>query len=145
MEEKLSIKLLNTKNALKSLETSIRFYNIELDKLALTDNLELKKITRDSIIQRFEYSVELSWKLVYEFIKQKHQLDLPASPKAVFKECLKIKLLSEEDIEQSVEMVNLRNLTAHVYQEAIANQMVDNVPQYLKLLKKIINQVEQNV
>lgn len=104
MIEKLSIKLQNTKNAFKSLEIAIKFYKTELDKLALADNLELRKITRDSVIQRFEYTVELSWKLVYEFIKQKHQLDLPASPKVVFKECLKIKLLKKiiNEVEKNI-------------------------------------------
>ena len=139
-------KLLNTKTAFKSLEVAYKYYSVELDKLALTHDLELKKISRDSVIQRFEYTVELNWKLLFEFIKTKHLIeDLVPSPKSTLRAALKIKLLNEEETEKAIQMIDDRNLTSHTYKEEVANDLLSRIPDHIKLLKKIITEIEQRM
>lgn len=139
-------KLLNTKTAFKSLEVAYKYYSVELDKLALRHDLELKKISRDSVIQRFEYTVELNWKLLFEFIKTKHLIeDLVPSPKSTLRAALKIKLLNEEETEKAIQMIDDRNLTSHTYKEEIANDLLSRIPNHIKLLKKIISEIEQRI
>ena len=142
----LNYKFLNAKNAFKSLEVAYRYYSIELDKLSLSSDLELKKINRDSVIQRFEYTVELTWKLLFDFVKQKHFIeDIVPSPKSVLRTALTIKLLTEEETEQALGMINDRNLTSHMYKEELAEGLMSKIQTYIKLLKKIITQVEQEL
>lgn len=139
-------KLLNTKTAFKSLEVAYKYYSVELEKLALMHDLELKKISRDSVIQRFEYTVELNWKLLFEFIKTKHLIeDLVPSPKSTLRAALKLKLLNEEETEKAIQMIDDRNLTSHTYKEEVANDLLSRIPDHIKLLKKIISEIEQRM
>lgn len=56
--DKLSYKFQNLNSAFQSLELAYRYLTVELDKLSLSNNLDLKQINQDSVIQRFEYTVE---------------------------------------------------------------------------------------
>lgn len=139
---KIDYKLKNATQAFKSLEVSYKYYSMEIDKLALTDDLELKRITRDSVIQRFEYTVELLWKLLHDHIKQKFLLDdLVASPKLVFKEAFRVKFLEEVETENAIVMLNDRNLTSHTYKEEVAEELVNKIPKHIKLIKKILEKI----
>lgn len=143
--QKQDYKLINTVEAFKSLETAYRYYSKEINNLALSDNLELKKITRDSVIQRFEYTVELLWKLLFNHLKSKFLLDnLVASPKLVFKEAFTMKLLDEAETEKAIIMINDRNLTSHMYKEEIAEKLIKKIPQHIKLIKRIIEKIKSN-
>lgn len=51
--DKLSFKLQNLNSAFQSLELAYRYLTVELDKLSLSNNLDLKQINQDSVIQNF--------------------------------------------------------------------------------------------
>jgi len=102
-------------------------------------------ITRDSVIQRFEYSTELLWKLVYAFLQDRHGNGFSASPKNTFRDAFKAKIISEQDAELAIEMINDRNNTAHNYKEEIAQTLLKRIPIYLKLMKKILRDIEQEL
>ncbi|MCE2929654.1 MAG: nucleotidyltransferase substrate binding protein [Candidatus Caenarcaniphilales bacterium] len=145
-EENLSYKLLNAKEAFKTLEIAYKYYSKELDKIAWSEILELKKITRDSVIQRFEYTVETLWKFLYVYLKDRHGLyDSAISPKNTFREALKTRLVTSEEVELAIEMVNDRNLASHTYKEETAEQIVSRMPAYIKLIRKLLQELEQNL
>jgi hypothetical protein len=78
--DKLSYKLQNLNSAFQFLELAYRYLTVELDKLSLSNNLDLKQINQDSVIQRFEYTVELLWRYLREYIQVKFLIaDLPTS------------------------------------------------------------------
>ncbi len=138
-------RLLNTQVAFQSLEIAFQYYSIELNKLKPFD-LELKIISKDCVIKRFKDTVELSWKLLFEFIKTKHLIeDLVPSPKSTLRAALKLKLLNEEETEKAINMIDDRNLTSHTYKEEIANNLLSRIPSHIKLLKKIISELEQRI
>ena len=70
------------------------------------------ELARDGIIQRFEFTFELSWKALKE-----HMEDLGASglqfPKQVLKEAYRGGLISNEKVWLS--MLDARNMTSHIY------------------------------
>jgi len=66
--DKISYKLQNLNSAFRSLELAYRYLTVELDKLSLSNNLDLKQINQDSVIQRLKYPVELLWKYLREYI-----------------------------------------------------------------------------
>ena len=144
--KKLKYKFDTTDQAFKSLELAWKYFDTELDKLSLADNLDLKKIARDSVIQRFEYTAELSWKLIYNYLQVKHlQEDMEVSPLTVLRYALKVKLLNEEEVNQAIDMIKDRNTTSHMYKEEVAILLIDKIPQHIKLISKIVKAIKQEL
>jgi nucleotidyltransferase substrate binding protein (TIGR01987 family) len=76
-------------------------------------------IVRDAAIQRFEYSFEIFWKFVKEYLRYEEGI-ISTSPKSCFREAFKVNLMSEEETIKALEMTDDRNLTSHTYHEEVA-------------------------
>lgn len=74
---------------------------------------------RDSVIQRFEFTYELAWKM----LKLRLQVESVEanSPRQVFQEALQVGLI--HDGNSWSEMQRMRNLTSHTYDESLAEQV----------------------
>ncbi|MBA0884236.1 nucleotidyltransferase substrate binding protein [Flavobacterium undicola] len=66
------------------------------------------------VIQAFEVSQELSWKVMKDFLEEQGKTDLYGSKNAV-KEAFNVGLISKGDI--WLDMIKSRNLTSHIYDE----------------------------
>ncbi len=93
-------------------------------------------IIRDSAIKRFELCFDLAWKSIK--ITAKKQGAECYSPRACFKTAFQLKLIDYD--EQWLKMIDDRNLTAHLYKEEYANKIYSQLPNYLKLFKKLFSQ-----
>jgi nucleotidyltransferase substrate binding protein (TIGR01987 family) len=78
------------------------------------------EFTRDSVIQRFEYSFELSWKLLQKVLEADKPLD-DNSIKGILRESGKQKFI--DSVEKWFEFQRARNLTSHTYNEDIAAEI----------------------
>ncbi len=92
---------------------------------------------RDAMIQRFEFCFDLTWKLLKIYLENNYGIEV-ASPKKVFQECIKQNLVPEDKSDLLLEMVEARNNTSHNYDEEIAHEIAQKIPQYYELLKTII-------
>lgn len=92
------------------------------------------KIVRDAGIQRFEYSFEAVWKAAQAVLREKYGLPL-GSPKPVVRACFENALLTEEQARSALAMVDHRNLTAHTYNEQLADEIFSALPGYAKLMR----------
>lgn len=79
------------------------------------------EFVRDSVIQRFEFTHELSWKMM----KLKLEAEgLPArTPRETIQEALQAGLI--EDGNLWTDMQKKRNLTSHTYHEELADDVYD--------------------
>lgn len=98
----------------------------------LKEALAIQKndIVRDSVIQRFEFTVELSWKILQKFLKNSG-LSETLSPKAIFREAALLGWV--DDPEAWIKFVDDRNLSSHTYRESIAEKVyasAQNLPNY---------------
>lgn len=93
-------------------------------------------ITRDAAIQRFEYTFEISWKFLREYLKIKEGI-IVNPPKSCFKETLPLKILSEQEVLLALEMTDDRNLTSHTYHEEVAEDIYNKLKKYYCLMEKI--------
>ena len=140
--DKINQKKTVLKNALNKLYQSInnlKEFNIhsKTQSLNYLDNNSLKESLRDSVIQRFEFSVDLFWKYIKLLLE--YQLKEPTelnSPRAIIESACKSKLISEKDAEEIIEMIKCRNKTSHIYQEEIAEQIARDIPNYYEIIKK---------
>jgi len=74
------------------------------------------ELHRDGFIQRFEFTFELAWKALMEYLESEGYIDAK-TPKSVLKKAFSLDLI---DGEMWNDMLADRNLTSHIYQEEIA-------------------------
>ena len=102
-----------------------------LHELAL--RVDLTEVERDALIQRFEFSFEIVWKVAKDYLSVEEGIDA-ASPKKVIRSCREVGLLDEAETRLALVMADDRNLTAHTYDEEFAQQMVTKIVEYDLLL-----------
>jgi nucleotidyltransferase substrate binding protein (TIGR01987 family) len=91
----------------------------------LREALALPKddIVRDSVIQRFEFTVELSWKALHRRLRFEGLGD-NLSPKNIFREGAKLSLV--QDPEAWIQFIDDRNLSSHTYKEDLAERVYES-------------------
>jgi nucleotidyltransferase substrate binding protein (TIGR01987 family) len=119
---------------------------IEIARQALATLEELVheapgKIVRDATIQRFEYTFEAVWKAAQAVLHDRYGVEL-ASPKPVIRASFENNLLSEEETRTALAMVDHRNLTAHTYNEDLANEIFSAIPDYRCVLRAWIERLK---
>ena len=88
---------------------------------------------RDGVIQRFEFCTELAWKTMREYLLDQGYTELN-SPKAVIKQAFALGMIQNQ--QEWIELLNDRNLTSHVYDEATARTIFERIEsQHLALFK----------
>ncbi len=109
-----------------------------LEELDLTPG---DAIVRDAAIQRFEYTFEAVWKAAQAVLRERFGVVL-ASPKPVIRACRENALLTDSETRLALAMVDHRNLTAHTYNEALAEEIFAALPAYRDLLHTWLNRLE---
>lgn len=123
--------------ALKSFEKVINYRDTALKDMDLTTDAghELFCMVRDSVIQRFEYSYELSWTYLALYMQSKQGVQLELhTPAYIFREACQSQLISAIEIEQALEMIQVRNKTSHIYKEEIADYVAKRAKEYCALM-----------
>lgn len=123
--DKFQYKLQNFERALLRLKESIA----DFDKMK---NMSV----RDGAIQRFEFTTELSWKTMREYLLSENVIDIN-SPKSVLRAAFDMKLIVDEEGWRSI--LNDRNQTSHLYDEDNANQIFQRIcEQHVALFDEVI-------
>lgn len=83
------------------------------------------ELLRDGVIQRFEYTVDLSWKLIQRHLKHVAQVDDAAirTKKDIFREAARLKLVA--DAEAWIGYYESRNEASHIYNPDVAAAVFD--------------------
>jgi len=147
--ERINHKLDVMLQALTTLAKSIALFN-EYNELFNTTpsnkNEELLLSMRDSMIQRFEYCTDLFWKVIRVYLEDVQKADLPINaPRAILREAVKARLLSEQEAEESIHMVECRNKTSHIYHAEVAQDIAHMIPEFYALMKLIIDRIQKNL
>jgi len=106
----LAISIQEYKKALVSFELALAA--LKRDNLADSD----MKLFRDAGIQRFEFCVELAWK-----VSKKQMGSASGAPKTVIREMAQAGLINEPEVWFG--FLEARNLSSHSYDEEIAKKI----------------------
>ena len=101
-------------------------------------------IVRDAAIQRFEYTSEIFWKVIKDYLDV-HDGVICNSPKAHFKETFKVGLISEEETVNILEMVDDGNLTSHTYHEEVAGDIYRRIKDYWILMDRVCKRLAEKL
>ncbi len=111
-------------------------------KLALTK--DLSELEEQGLIKAFEFTHELAWKMLKDFLESRGNKDIYGSKDAV-RESFRLGLI--EDGELWMEMIESRNQTVHTYNLEIAKKIADAITQkYYKqfcILQKKFTELEK--
>lgn len=91
------------------------------DAMDLMKERELSKLEKQGVIQSFEFTHELAWKTLKDFLENKGNSKIYGSKDAT-REAFQLGLL--EDGEAWMQMIISRNLTSHAYDEDTVNEIM---------------------
>lgn len=100
-------------------------------------------IVRDSVIQRFEYSIDSFWKFLKIYLEEVQKVSIESSsPRSILKLSLLSGIITEKELNVLMESLSDRNLTSHSYNEEVAEMIQSKVPLYYATMVEIINRIK---
>ncbi|MCF2504805.1 nucleotidyltransferase substrate binding protein [Dyadobacter sp. CY107] len=84
----------------------------------------LSELERQGIIQTFEFTHELAWKVMQDFFIYQGNTEIKGSRDAT-RQAYSVDLITDGD--NWMEMIKNRNLTSHTYNEEISEQIYKNI------------------
>ena len=127
---------------------SVEFKYINLKKAYLrlkevSDMYDGKNdIIRDSLIQRFEFTYELTHKTLKEFMKYLGVTLENSFPRMIYKKAYANHLIDNDKI--WINLLEDRNATSHLYSEQIANEIAHRiVTDYVEVIGKLIEKLDE--
>lgn len=108
----------------------LKFENFEKAFESLTEAMDrIKKSPKDDLlragfIQTYEFSLELSWKTLHDYLEEQGFPDL-SSPKKVLRTAFKEGYIKEGEL--WLKAIDDRNLTVHTYNEKLAEEVKNDI------------------
>jgi len=121
------------------LEALRKQYSSAVERFEESLRAEKSEMARDSAIIRFEFTFDLSWKIVKAFLEENRGLKC-VSPVTCFQEAYHQSLIDYDDV--WIKMVKDRNFVAHVYKEEKAEMLYSKFSGYLKLFKDLLSKIK---
>lgn len=111
------------------------------DAVRLAQQRPLSELEQQGLIQAFEYTHELAWKTLKDFLESRGVQNLYGS-RDTTREAFKQGLLPNGEV--WMKMIESRNLTSHTYNESVAQQVADAVlHQYASELEALQVRLEE--
>lgn len=111
----------------KDIRWKQRFENFEKAFIQLKDAVSryesLDDLSKEGLIQRFEYTFELAWKTLKDYLEANGVIS--RFPREVLKNSFQAELLNNGEI--WIDMLEKRNLLAHTYNEENFNNALDTI------------------
>ena len=97
---------------------------------------ELTDLEKEGTIQRFEYTWELLWKTLKDYLENEGIVLEKITPKAVLMASVKAKIINKQ--ETWMQALDDRNKMSHVYSTVVFEQVISNIAEsYLSLFDRL--------
>lgn len=90
--------------------------------------------TRDSAIQRFEFTFEMSWRVMHSIVKITKPKIIGI--KAIIREAADLDLI--DNPESWLKFLESRNLTVHTYKQELAKKIYDEIKNFPPLVSQLL-------
>jgi len=108
--------------AIEYIQTKLRDSDINLEN-EISDNV-IDEIIKEGLIQRFEYTHELAWNVMKDFLLEVGEIKTIGS-KDTTREAFKAELIKDGDV--WMEMITSRNKTSLTYNEETAHEIYSKI------------------
>jgi nucleotidyltransferase substrate binding protein (TIGR01987 family) len=118
-----------------------RFQNFDAACALLQDALKegpakLSLLEKEGVIQRFEYSFELAWKSMKDFLEAGGLDIATVTPRQVLKDAFAAKVIADGQV--WIDMLDHRNRLSHTYDSLVFEQAVDAISErYLPAMQRL--------
>lgn len=118
-----------------------RFENFEkaflLLRSAFDKETELNDLEKEGVIQRFEYTTELAWKTLKDYLEFCGVKIEQITPKNVIKKAFEANIIKHGEI--WIDMIAQRNLLSHVYSQITFNEAIAKIKgNYISILDDLM-------
>lgn len=103
----------------------------------------LDELQRDGAIQRFEYTVELSWKMMRKYLILAGMNDIGTSPKNIIREAFADGLISDARV--WLDFIEKRNLASHIYNQTQANDIFNVAKTLPPFVDELIHNIQSKL
>lgn len=98
---------------------------------------------RDSVIARFKILIESTWKNIKLILEERGFAEVPSSPKGVLHFALEAAFLTQEEHDELLKYLSLRNLASHLYDEPQYNLVVYAAKPAISIIQKIMLRMQK--
>jgi nucleotidyltransferase substrate binding protein (TIGR01987 family) len=96
----------------------------------------LNQLEKEGVVQRFEYTLELAWKTLKDYLEESGLVLTAVTPRQVIKDAFAAKILA--DGQTWIDMIDHRNLLSHTYDPVNFEEAVDAIhDRYLAALGQV--------
>jgi len=122
------------------LEALRKQYQKAVERLEEILEMEKNKINRDSAIKRYEFTFDLSWKVIKAFLEEEKGIRC-TSPKECFREAYRQGLIDYDEL--WLKMTDWRNAAVHTYSEKFSDILYKRLPKTLKCFKSLVKKISK--
>ena len=103
------------------------------------------ELARDGVIQRFEYTMDLCWKLLQRYLKEIAQIgeEVIRTKKDLFREGARLKLLA--DPEAWFKHYDARNETSHIYDSIVAQRVFERAIHFASDARELLRELQEAI
>lgn len=124
-------RLLNYNKAFEQLESAV----------TLSEQRELSDLEKQGLIQAFEFTHELAWNCLKDFLEFKGQSGIYGSKDATRK-AFELEIIDNGDI--WMDMIQSRNRTSHTYNQKVMQEIIDVITaDYCSAFKQLAQKMEE--
>ena len=96
----------------------------------------LNQLEKEGVVQRFEYTLELAWKTIKDFLESSGFVLIAVTPRQVIRDAFAAKVIA--DGQAWIDMIDHRNLLSHTYDPANFEEAVEAIhSRYLTALDQL--------
>ena len=112
-----------------------------LDRLKEALDYDVDDVVIDGVLHRFEFTFELAWKTVKDYIEYQGISETTGSPREIIQLGFKQGII--EDGEAWISMMLSRNTLSHLYDEKTSREIYEKIKkEYVKLFSELKEKLE---
>ena len=127
---------METQNDIRWIQRFDNFKKVLNQLRKFIDKNELSDLEKQGIIKAFEYTFELAWNTLKDFLNYQGEKDIYGSRDTILRS-FQLELI--QDGESWMNMLQSRNKTSHTYNEDTAEEVVDSIKNIYFLLFETFN------
>ena len=117
-----------------------RAFYLLSDAIEQKNTRELNQLECEGIIQRFEYTWELAWKTLKDYLENDGIVLEKITPKEVIITAIEAKIIT--DRQKWMNALDDRNAMSHTYSNKVFEQIIDNIAKdYLEILNNLFEKL----
>jgi len=113
-----------------------RAYVLLREAMKQKDEKGLNQLEKEGVIQRFEYSIELAWKTLKDYLEFQNVVIPQVTPRSVIREAFAAKLINDGQV--WMDALDARNKMSHTYDLAQFESVIEDIKtHYLPAMEEI--------